>query len=280
MTDAPDESMLRLEPGSPRQMSALYAGPARRPCLHALYALEQEVRSGVSAMSHEVAHVRQQFWRDEVNRLLAGRPAHPLTQALRDAPGGHQVDFTPLHELLTAVDLDLARFTYSTRRELDAYAVRAGAVQGVAIGLLADGRPLSDGARRFASALGRVLRHTETLALLQAEARAGRIYAPLDELQAIGVDAADVQREPMPPPLVAWRRSRAADLRTELDVVADTLSTDERRSLLPSRVLGAQYALWLGSIAASDGRDLPVERVSNWRRVWTAWRTALGHGRG
>jgi phytoene synthase len=246
--------------------------------LQALYAIEREVRSALTATTHEVAHVRQRFWREEVDRLAAGRPAHPLTQALRATPGGAGLDFTPLHELLSATDLDLAHFTYANRREVEAYAVRAGATQRVAAALLARGRPLGEQDGEFAASLGRLLRLTEVLAALQAEAHAGRIYVPLEELQAMGVDADEVYRRPLHLELVAWRRRRAAELSAELHTVADALSDGARRELLPSLVLGAQYAAWLAAIAAGDAADVPVERVSHWRRVWTAWRTALRHG--
>jgi phytoene synthase len=278
VTAAPDATLLRLEPGSPRQLSVLYAGAARRKGLEALYATEREIRSALTASSHEVAHVRQRFWREEVDRLVGGRPVHPLTQAMRAAPGGAALDFAPLHELLAATDLDLARFTYANRRELDAYAVRAGAAQRLAATLLAEGRPLGAQAGVFAAALGRLLRQTEMLAALQSEARAGRVYVPLEELQGVGVDPAEVHRHPAPPALLAWRRARAEELSTELRAAADPLSAGERRELLPSLVLGAQYSAWLGAIAAAEGRDVPVERVPTWRRVWTAWRSALRHG--
>lgn len=278
MTAAPDATLLRLEPGSPRQLSALYAGKERRTGLQALYAIELEIRSTLTATTHEVAHVRQRFWREEVDRLLDGRPVHPLTQAVRAAPGGVHVDFAPMHDLLAATDLDLAHFTYANRHELDAYAVRAGATQNVAAALLVEGRPLGEHEREFAASLGRLLRLTETLAALQAEAHAGRVYVPLEELQAIGVDAAEVYRRPLPPELVAWRHARARELSAEFSAVAHALSASERRRLLPSLVLGAQYAPWLAAVAANAGADVPVERVSNWRRVWTAWRTALRHG--
>jgi phytoene synthase len=183
-----------------------------------------------------------------------------------------------MHDLLAATDLDLANFTYLDRRELDAYAVRAGATQRIAVALLAEDRPLGEHEGEFASSLGRLLRLTEMLAALQAEARAGRVYVPLDELQAIGLDAAEVYRRPMPPELLAWRRARAAELRVEFSAVANALSASERRDLLPSLVLGAQYAPWLEAIASDAGSDVPVERVSHRRRVWTAWRTALRHG--
>jgi phytoene synthase len=278
VTAAPVATLLRLEPGSPRQLSALYAGPERRAGLQALYAIEREIRSALTATTHEVAHARQRFWREEVDRLVGGRPAHPLTQAVRDAPGSAHIDFAPIHELLAATDLDLANFTYANRRELDAYAVRAGATQRIAAALLAEGRPLHERAGEFAASLGRLLRLTEMVAALQAEAHAGRVYVPLEELQAIGVDAAEVHRRPLRPELVDWRRARAAELRVELSAVANALSASERRDLLPSLVLGAQYEPWLAAIATVTGADVPIERVSHWRRVWTAWRIAIRHG--
>lgn len=278
MTASPDTTLLRLEPGSPRQLSILYAGPQRRPALQALYSIEREIRSALRASTHEVAHVRQRFWREEVDRLVAGRPAHPLTQALHAVPGGTRVDFAPLHELLAATDLDLAQFTYANRRELDAYAVRAGAAQRVAAALLAEDRPLDDREQNAAALLGRLLRLTETLAALQAEAHAGRVYVPVEELQAMGVDATEVHRRPAPPALVDWRRRRAVELKAEFAGVATALSAGDRGSHLPGLVLGTQYSLWLAAIAAGDGSDLPAERVSTWRRVWAAWRTALRHG--
>jgi phytoene/squalene synthetase len=117
------------ESQSARYFALLYAAPAERPALEALFGIEREVLDSVHpSLDHHVAHSRLQWWREECERAARGGAAHPLTRALITALGDPQAKSVPqLAGLCGIVDVatwDLASATFETRRELDAYCQR------------------------------------------------------------------------------------------------------------------------------------------------------------
>lgn len=262
-------------PGSLRYFSALFAPEERRPLVEALYAFEAELRDTVETSSHEVAHTRLQWWRAEVDRLAAGRAQHPVTVALTGLRDCASHDVALLHEMLAAADLDLARMTYANARELDAYAFRAGgALQTLIAAALAGERALSDSERRFARDLGLGLRHAEMLRDLQVDSARGRLRAPLDALQAAGIDPLhlDAAAPGAFGRLIAPWRSRATGLLRDLPSV---LSPAERSTQRAGLVLAALHLRLLDRI--DPERPVPAGRadVPPWSRLWTAWTTAV-----
>lgn len=96
----------------PRYFAWLYADEAMRPLLQRLFELENEIRGPVRAgIEHTVAHVRLEWWREELERFAAGNPVHPLTRAMAGKPfdaGG----------LVDTAAWDLSRATFSTQDEI------------------------------------------------------------------------------------------------------------------------------------------------------------------
>ncbi len=66
----------------------LYTPPAARPLVAAAFALQAELRPIADArVDHGVAHLKLQWWREEIQRLEQGQPRHPLTQAALASAG-------------------------------------------------------------------------------------------------------------------------------------------------------------------------------------------------
>jgi len=205
-----DEPLARgIPPGSLRHYAVTYSHPDTRCALAAIYAFEAEIDDPVRTASHEVAHTRLQWWRSEVDALLAGQPRHPVTRALLSLPGQAHDDLPLLHEALVAADIDLARLVLRDARELEAYCFRAaGSLQTLAVVACSQPRPASAREREFARRLGSCMRRTERLRrdvaqelrdlplLLQpAERRAQRHGLVLAALHRKLVDAIDHRRE-------------------------------------------------------------------------------------
>ena len=262
-------------PGSLRYFSTLFAPVRARPLLEALHAFDAEVRDCVNAQQHEVAHTRLQWWRTEVDRYAAGRPQHPITVALlglRECPSH---DPALLHEALTAADLDLARMTYSSWQELEAYAFRCtGSLQTLAAAALAGPRDLSTTERDFARRLGSALRQTEMLRDRAIDLERGRMYLPTAVLESAGVDPTDL-RSAAPETMARVVRNWRDQVARSLSDLPALLSTAERSTQGPGLVLAALHQRLLDRIdtraqAAQDRAEVP-----RWSRLWTAWATAV-----
>jgi phytoene synthase len=267
-------------PGSLRYFAVLFAPADARPVLEALYDFEAEVRATIDTSSHEAAHARVQWWRGEIDRLVAGRATHPIAVALQPVRERRDVDLGLLHETLVAADLDLARITYHNWQELEAYCVRAaGALQTVAAAVLAGGRPVSEDERRFARALGSAQRQAEMIRDVRLDLRRGRLYLPLDLVESAGITPTALQ-QPAPPAgldaLVAGWRVRVAGALAELpgSLAERTHRAAQRHGL----VLGALHARLLEESARHAGGDDVRAELGPFARLWTAWRTAVRHG--
>jgi phytoene synthase len=259
-----------VAPGSLRHFAVLFSGSPDRPPIEAVYAFEAELRRIVAGASHEAAHARLQWWRGEIDRLAAGRPDHPLASALLPLRGRRDVDLSLLHEMLVAADLDLARMTYSTWQELDAYLFRsAGTAQTLIAAVLAGERGLAPAEREFARRLGAGVRQSEMLFDLDRDLARGRLYAPTTALESAGIDPQAVARDRRTAAssrfIAEWQDRVRDELGSLSAILAEPALRGAQRHGL---VLAALHARWL------ETRSEP----GPFTRLWTAWRTALRHG--
>jgi hypothetical protein len=106
-------------PGSARYFVLLYTPPPRRAALAALLAIADELAVGLDRnLDHGVAHLRLQWWEDELLRFQQGTPRHPwLIGWLREQRG--PADLRPLAQAAT---IDLAGQRLAARQELQLYA--------------------------------------------------------------------------------------------------------------------------------------------------------------
>ncbi len=274
------ESVRRgLAPGSPRHLAVLFAEPSARPLLVALYSFEAEIRRVVASASHEAAHARLQWWRGELDRLIAGRPSHPIATGLRALHGRDELDLGLLHELLASADLDLARFTYHQWRELEAYGFRStGALQVLIAGVLAGGRTLSEAECEFARRLGIGIRQTEILRDLPLDVARGRLYAPLDALAAAEVDPGSLGRRGTDRASARFLADWRDRIRRELQSLPSLLGTPElRRTHRHGLVLAALHARLVDRLERAGTGPTGRLDLEPFAQLWTAWRTALRH---
>jgi phytoene synthase len=212
-----------------RRLAWLYSSAPQRLAIAGLTALEREI--GVSlrpGLDHQVAHTRLEWWREECARTAQGRPAHPLTRELAGlfaAQGG--VALRELGGLVDTARWDLARATFDTRRELTAYCERwSAAMIGPLVRLTAPGSSFTE-----VPALGASLREIELLLSLAADAQAGRLRVPLDELERARVPPETLAQPPWPAPLADLLRKRHCELRGAVAAAVDALTPQLRYSL-------------------------------------------------
>jgi phytoene synthase len=264
-------------PGSLRYFAVLFAPPAARPVLDALYGFDAEVRATTDATAHEAAHARLQWWRGEIDRLVAGRPTHPIAVALAPLGKRRDADIASLHESLVAADLDLARLTYRSWEELDAYCFRAsGALQMLAAATLAGERTVTAAELEFARQLGSAQRQVELIRDFQHDLRRGRLYLPLGVIEAAGLDPSGWQQAPPQEPVTrlldAWRSRVARSLASLPGLLPDG---SQRAAQRPGLVLAALHERLLKATARVPADAGLRADVGPLARVWTAWRTAV-----
>lgn len=265
MTRLPDPS------STIRHLARLYSPPPSRALLSTLCEIEAEIRQSL-AVSHEVAHTRLEWWREECERTVSGAAAHPLTRKLLELSPRE-----PLEDLAGLVDTtvwDLAGATFETRREVNAYCTRwaAALVEPVAMQAQA-GSGLAPAAPPRWRALGAALREIELLTQLPQEARQGRLRLPLDELARAGVPTEQLSAEVCSPALATLLTTRHETLRRTLEAavldIAPGLQPHTRGLLVWVQLMwrcSRQAQLALPRMQPPPGGGVGM--------AWAAWRAA------
>jgi len=106
-------------PGSARYFVLLYTPARHRAALATLLAIADELAVGLDhSLDHGVAHLRLQWWEEELARFHQGAPRHPwLIGWSRQHPASPD-----LRELAHAATMDLATQRLAARQELQLYA--------------------------------------------------------------------------------------------------------------------------------------------------------------
>lgn len=113
---AATDSLPQAAPGSTRYFVLLYCPGQRRRALATLLALTDELDAGrARSVDHSVAHVRLDWWREELRRFARGAPTHPWLSAwLRERPQDQTLE---LERLTEAAAIDLAAARLASRSE-------------------------------------------------------------------------------------------------------------------------------------------------------------------
>jgi phytoene synthase len=258
-------------PGSMRYLACLYAPQEARSRVQAMYLIEAEVREAATSASHDVAHTKLRWWREEIERLVHGRAQHPATRELAQA--STHIDWGLLQQLIFAGEIELSRLAFDSETELQTYLERSGGVVHELIAQLSSATTLDAETRTHVRALGASIRHAEVLRDIRREAHAGRLYIPVDLLQRTDVTHEALSaREPTPAvrDLVCSRAMHALE---SLRAARQALASPFTSSLRPVLVMSALHERLLERMAA--GRFDRDAQPGNFQRVWIAWRAAL-----
>jgi phytoene synthase len=259
--------------GSSFYYAFLFLPPERRRAITALYAFCREVDDAVDEPSEaSVARVRLAWWRDEVARLYAGKPEHPVTRALQPFIERFDLSATRLGEIMDGMEMDLTQSRYLDYAGLQLYCHRVAGV----VGLLAAsifGRTEAI-TLEYAEKLGLAFQLTNIIRDVGEDARNNRIYLPMDELKRFGVPASDILGARYSEAFSALMRFQAERALDCYDQAMALLPAADRKAQRPGLVMAAIYRQLLLEIQR-DGFQVLHQRTSltPLRKLWLAWST-------
>ena len=129
-------------------------------------------------------------WRKEVRRAYLETPLTPLGREMAEIIRTYLIAPTPLEEILNGMEMDMSLLRYPNFALLEQYCYRvASAVGLVSIDIFGCRH---DRTRDYAVALGMAFQLTNILRDVKKDASFGRIYLPLDEMEAFGVSEDDI----------------------------------------------------------------------------------------
>jgi phytoene synthase len=259
--------------GSSFYYSFLFLPPERRAAIMALYAFCREVDDIVDETTNaELAAIKLAWWREEVGRIADGQPQHPVGQALQAAGAHVKLPQAQLLEIIDGMEMDLRQARYPDFKSLSLYCYRVASV----VGLLAaeifgfkDRQTL-----QYAHNLGMAFQLTNIIRDIGEDARRGRIYIPMAELQQFDVPAADLlngRESENFVRLMRFQHERAEHYYTE---ALRQLPAIDRKSQRPGLVMAAIYRALLQEIAAENFAVLRQRiALTPIRKLWLAWKT-------
>lgn len=250
--------------------------PDRRAAINALYAFCREVDDVVDECSEpQLAAIKLSWWKTELDRLFQGQAQHPVTKALAARLQDYGLPQECFHEIIAGVEMDLTQNRYATWTDLDLYCDRvAGAVGLLSARIFGTVSPAT---LDYAITLGRALQYTNIIRDVGDDARKGRIYLPAEAMQQTGLDAGSILRLEHSPALSQLLRDMADRAHTLYDQAIHTLPAGERRAQRPGLMMAAIYRDLL-RLLESESFQIMHQRLSvaPARKLWLAWRTAIG----
>ncbi len=259
--------------GSSFYYSFLFLPPPQRRAITALYAFCREVDDTVDNSSDAgLARTKLEWWRTEIGRLYAGQPQHPVTQALAPHLDAFAIDAARLNEIIDGMQMDLEQDRYVDFEGLRLYCHRvAGVVGTLSAGIFSSGRRECE---NYAESLGIALQLTNIIRDVGDDARRGRIYLPIEDMQRFEVAAHQVLKGDRSERFVALMKFQADRARDYYRQAFEALPAAERRAQRPGLIMAAIYATLLDEIE-DDGFRVLEGRVAltPLRKFWIAWRT-------
>ena len=255
----------------------------KRHAIYALYSFCRVVDDCVDEEDGEgEAGLRR--WLEEAYRCYAGRPETELGQDLALALLQFPIPRACFEDIVAGCRMDLTVRRYATFGDLRLYCERVASAVGLAsIEIFGYEDPRT---RDYAVELGVALQLTNILRDVAADARRGRLYLPLDELERFGLtdrevlaEAAAAQRASARMlPLLRFQAERARD---QYARAAALLPAAERKAMVPAEIMSAVYRATLERVVAR-GFPMGDARVglSRPRKAWIAARTLLRNRRG
>ena len=257
---------------------------ARRDALYAVYAFCRTV-DDIADLGDERGTDRAEQrraldrWRRDVALCYepGGTPTDPIAARLAQAVRTFAIPRDALLAIIGGVAMDLDRVRYETAEDLYPYCYRVASAVGLCcIEIFGYTDPR---ARQYAVDLGTALQLTNIIRDVGADARAGRIYLPQDDLRKFGVTVADLQAGRSTDQFVHLMRHQAERARRFYRAAQESFPAVDARSLVPAEIMGRIYLALLEEIEArgfqvfGDRITVPTGRkVAIAFRCWVAAR--------
>ena len=265
--------------GSSFYYAFLFLPAPRRAAITAFYAFCREVDDVVDETSDMgLAATKLQWWRGEVAQAFAGRPSHPVTLALMPLAADYGIQAQHLLSVIEGCQTDLEQTRFLDFSALQRYChLVAGVVGEVAANIF--GRS-AEATLQYAHALGQALQLTNIIRDVGDDARRGRIYLPISELQQFDVKAHELlKREPpwgYSPRFCALMQFQAERAHAAYDQALALLPDADRVAQKPGLMMANIYRALLRDIEAQGFQVLHQRTsVTPLRKLWIATRTHL-----
>ncbi len=265
--------------GSSFYYAFLFLPPPRRAAITAFYAFCREVDDVVDEVADPaVAGAKLSWWRDEVARAYAGQPSHPVMKALMPRTKDYNIEAQHLLAVIEGCWMDLQQTRFLDYPGLQRYChLVAGVVGEVASNIF--GRTDATTVQ-YAHQLGQAMQLTNIIRDVGDDARRGRIYLPMSEMQTFAVKANEILQRAAPwgysERFTALMKFQAARAHAAYEAAFQLLPAADRVAQKPGLMMANIYRSLLREIE-SQGFQVLHQRTSLTpvRKLWIAAQTHL-----
>jgi len=218
-----------------------------------------------------VARIKLAWWRTQIDKMFQGQPDHPVMQALMPWLGKFNITADKLTAIVDGMEMDLDQTRYLDWPGLQRYCWHvAGVVGNLSAGIFGHTESVT---LQYAEKLGLAFQMTNIIRDVGDDARRGRIYLPIDDLQQFGVKAADILNGKDSDAFRALMAFEAERARTLYREAVGLLPEADRRAQRPGLMMAAIYYALLNEIEHEDWQVLD-QRISltPLRKLWIAWK--------
>lgn len=260
--------------GSSFYYSFLFLADEKRRAIMALYAFCREVDDVVDEIHDtNVARLKLNWWREEIQRLFTGQPQHPVTLALKPHLLTFNLRQQYFNDIIDGMQMDLDYNHYQSFKDLADYCYRAASAVGlltVEIFGYSDKQTL-----RYAHDLGMAFQLTNILRDVREDAQRGRIYIPADEMAQYNVQVADFLKSATPDKVKALFKFQADRAQQYYKQALEYLPDADRYQQRSGIIMKAVYESLLDEIKLDGFRVLEHRiKLTPLRKIWLAWMTA------
>jgi phytoene synthase len=238
-------------------------------------------------VDHGVAATKLAWWAAELAKAFGGNPSqpatHPVMKALMPHCAVYGIEQRHLLAVIEGCEMDLKQTRYLDYPTLQHYChLVAGVVGEVAAKIFGQTDPTTTA---YAHKLGQAFQLTNIIRDVGEDARRGRIYLPMSELQQFDVKAHELLKydakaalpdfQPRFALLMAFQAQRAHTL---YDEAMQMLPTADFRTQKPGLMMASIYRSLLREIER-DNFAVMTQRIklTPLRKMWLAWKVqALG----
>ena len=263
--------------GSSFYYAFLFLPPPQRAAITAFYAFCREVDDVVDeTLDASIAATKLQWWRKEVAQAFAGTPSHPVMRALMPLAADFRVEEAHLSAVIEGCQIDLDQTRFLDFMALQRYCqLVAGVVGEVAANIFGRTLPATV---QYAHQLGLAMQLTNIIRDVGDDARRGRIYLPVAELQRFDVKAHELLQRAAPwgysDRFQALMRFQAERAHATYDAALRLLPEADRAAQKPGLMMANIYRTLLREIEAQQFQVLHQRTsLTPLRKLWIATKT-------
>ena len=227
-----------------------------------LYAFCRELDDVVDDCTDmQVAQTTLNWWRADLAKVFdGGAPEHPVCRALQGVVAEFALPHDELAEIIEGMQMDLTRARYANFAELQLYCHRvAGVVGRLITRILGFSRPET---LNYADKMGLALQLTNIIRDVGEDARNGRIYLPMEDLQRFDVPAQTIMQAAATPQFAALMAFQIARARATYREALALLPAADKKPQKMGLILAAIYYALLNEIERDGAQNVLKYKIA------------------